>query len=217
MITRPELGDVDAIVLAGGQSARMGVPKAHLPFGNATLLETVVAILRPVFKTVYVVGRDRERLASLGATLLIDDRDEQGPLVGLARGLAASDARWCFAVGCDMPFLSPQVIRRMASLLTAECDALAANVGGRIQPLHAFYSTACLSTALGLLDEGTTSLKALLATCKVQYVDGREFLDLDPELASFMDLDTEVEYRAAREMSERVGALEPRPVDRTME
>ena len=91
----------------------MGAPKAHLPFGNATLIETVVATLRPVFKTVYVVGRDRERLVDLGVTLLIDDRDEQGPLVGLARGLSASDAPWCFAVGCDMPFLSPLVIRRM--------------------------------------------------------------------------------------------------------
>ena len=195
----------------------MGVPKAHLPFGNATLLETVVATLRPVFKTVYVVCRDRERLAGLGATLLIDDRDDQGPLVGLARGLSASDAPWRFAVGCDMPFLSPQVIRRMASLPPTTATCWRRTLKGRIQPLHAFYSTACLSTALGLLDEGTTSLKALLATCKVQYVDGREFLDLDPELASFMDLDTEVEYRAAREMSERVGALEPRPVDRTME
>ena len=87
--SRPELPDMDAIVLAGGQSARMGVPKAHLPFGSSTLIETVVTTLRPVFKTVYVVGRDRERLAGLGATLLIDDRDEQGPLVGLARGLSA--------------------------------------------------------------------------------------------------------------------------------
>ena len=110
-----------------------GAPKAHLPFGSATLIETVVATLRPVFKAVYVVGRDRERLAGLGATLLIDDRDEQGPLVGLARGLSASDAPWRFAVGCDMPFLSPRVIRRMASFLD-DCDVLAANVEGRIQP-----------------------------------------------------------------------------------
>ena len=111
-----------------------------------------------------------------------------------------------------MPFLSPQVILRMASFLDG-CDVLAAKVEGRIQPLHAFYSTGCLPTALGLLENGTTSLKALLATCKVQYVDGREFLDLDPELASFVDLDTEEEYRAARRLAERVGASEPRPLD----
>ena len=188
----------------------MGVPKAYLPFGNATLIETVVATLRPVFKTVYVVGRDPERPIGLGATLLIDDRDEQGPLVGLARGLSASDAPWCFAVGCDMPFLSPRVIRRMARSLD-DCDVLAANVEGRIQSLHAFYSTGCLPAALGLLDKGNTSLKALLAACKVQSIDGCDILDLDPELTSFMDLDTEEEYRAARQIVERVGALELAP------
>ena len=188
----------------------MGVPKAHLPFGNATLIETVVATLRPVFKTVYVVGRDRELLVDLGVTLLIDDRDEQGPLVGLARGFSASDAPWCFAVGCDMPFLSPRVIRRMASFLE-DCDVLAAYVEGHIQPLHAFYSIGCLPTALGLLDKGSTSLKALLAACKVHSIDGCNLLDLDPELTSFMDLDTEEEYRAARQIIERVGALEPAP------
>ena len=203
-----DLREIDAIVLAGGQSARMGVPKAHLPFGSSTLIETALATLRPLFRTVYVVGRDRERLAGLGAALLIDDRDDQGPLVGLARGLSASDARWCFAVGCDMPFLSPRVIRRMASYLDG-CDALAAKVAGRIQPLHAFYSTACLPTALGLLDRGDTSLKALLEACKVRSIDGSEFHDLDPELTSFMDLDTEEEYMTARQMVERVGGLEP--------
>ena len=210
MTSRPELRDMDAIVLAGGQSARMGAPKAHLPFGSATLIETVVATLRPVFKTVYVVCRDRERLAGLAATLLTDDRDDQGLLVGLARGLSASDAPWRFAVGCDMPFLSPRVIRHMASFLD-DCDVLAANVEGRIQPLHAFYSTGCLPAALGLLDKGTTSLKALLAACKVRSIDGRDFLDLDPELTSFMDLDTEEEYRAARQIVERAGTLEPAP------
>lgn len=202
MIGRPDLQDVDAIVLAGGQSVRMGVPKARLPFGDSTLIETVVAALRPLFRTVYVVGRDHEPLADLAVTALTDDRDDRGPLVGLARGLSASDASWCFLVGCDMPFLSPQVIGRMAGFLD-ECDMLAADVEGRLQPLHAFYSTRCLPAALRLLDEGDTSLKGLLAACKVRSIDGSEFLDLDPELTSFMDLDTEEEYRAARRIVER--------------
>ena len=180
----------------------MGVPKAHLPFGDSTLIESVIAILRPMFRTVYVVGRERERLAGLDATLLIDDRDDSGPLVGLARGLSASDAPWRFLVGCDMPFLSPRVIGRMANLID-DCDVLAARVDGHVQPLHAFYSTRCLPKAMELLDAGDTSLRALLAVCKVRSLDGSDFLDLDPELSSFVDLDTEEEYRAARRIIER--------------
>ena len=202
VIGRPDLHDMDAIVLAGGQSVRMGVPKAHLPFGDSTLIETVIATLRPLFRTVYVVGREHEPLAGLAVTALTDDRDDGGPLVGLARGLSVSDAPWCFLVGCDMPFLSPQVIGRMASLLDG-CDVLAADVEGRMQPLHAFYSARCLPKAMELLDGGDTSLKGLLAACKVRSVDGSEFLDLDPELTSFRDLDTEDEYRAARRIVKR--------------
>ena len=201
---------MDALVLAAGQSSRMGMPKAHLPFGDATLIETVISALRPLFRTVYVVGRDRDRLAGLGAELLIDDRDDQGPLVGLARGLAASDGPWRFAVGCDMPFLSPPVIRRMASFLD-DCDAMAAIVEGRTQPLHAFYSTGCLPAALGLLEMGNTSLRALLEACKVRSISGSELLDVDPELTSFMDIDTHEEYMAARQRAERAGTPKPPP------
>lgn len=208
MIGPLDLHDVDAIVLAGGQSARMGVPKAHLPFGGSTLIETVIATLRPLFKTVYVVGRERERLAGLDATLLIDDRDDSGPLVGLARGLSASDAPWCFAVGCDMPFLSPRVIGRMASLL-GDCDVLAASVDGHVQPLHAFYSTACLPAALRLLDEGDTSLRALLNASRVRSIEASAFLDVDQELDSFRDLDTAEEYDAALRIAGHAGAPGP--------
>ena len=214
MTSRSELRDMDAIVLAGGQSTRMGVPKAYLPFGSTTLIETVVAVLQPLFRTLYVVGRDGKRPAGLSVTLLSDDRDDQGPLVGLARGLSASDGQWCFAVGCDMPFLSPRVISRMADAIE-DCDALVAVVAGHIQPLHAFYSTACLPTALRLLDEGNTSLKALLDACRVRSVEARGFLDLDPELASFKDLDTEEEYRSALRTAGHAGAPKPAPEEGT--
>lgn len=210
MIGPPDLHDMDAIVLAGGQSVRMGVPKAHLPFGDSTLIETVVAALRPLFRTVYVVGRDHEPLADLAVTPLTDGRDDRGPLVGLARGLSASDAPWCFLVGCDMPFLSPQVIGRMASLLD-DCDVLAASVEGHVQPLHAFYSTACLPAALRLLDEGDTSLRALLSASRVRCVDARGLVDVDAELDSFRDLDTAEEYDAALRIAGHAGAPGPAP------
>ena len=49
---------MDAIVLAGGGSRRMGAAKATLPFGDTSLVGTAVAALRPVFRQVLVVTRD---------------------------------------------------------------------------------------------------------------------------------------------------------------
>jgi molybdopterin-guanine dinucleotide biosynthesis protein A len=196
---------MDAIVLAGGDSRRMGFPKAFLTLGNTTLIETVISRLQPIFRRVLVVGRDSKGLRDLDAVVLTDQRMERGPLVGVARGLAISDAPWCFVVGCDMPFLSQEVIKRMALHLD-NCDVLAPMVDDHLQPLHAFYSQRCLPIAKKLLDYGVTSLQAIFPSCNVNTLESDVFLDIDPDLLSFRDLDTVDDYHAALRL---VQGLEP--------
>lgn len=192
---------LDALVLAGGKGSRMGGPKALIPLGNTTLLGATLARLRPMFRRVMVVARQREVLAGLEAEILTDDRPEQGPLVGLARGLAASNAPWCFVTGCDMPFLNPAVIGLMAENL-AGCEILVPSLDGKLQPLHAFYSLDCLPRARDLLDNGVVSMVALLSRCQTRTMAASDFRDLDPGLRSFMDVDTQDDYRAVQELSE---------------
>lgn len=199
--------DMDALVLAGGESRRMGASKAALPFGEGTLAGAVVSTLRPLFGRVLVVARESQGWLGEGVELLTDDRPERGPLVGLARGLGASEAAWCFVVGCDMPFLRPEVILRMAERLDG-CDVLAPSIGGRVQPLHVFYSQRCLAPARRLLDSGVTSLGALLRLCRVRTVAASDFLDLDHYLMSFRDVDTREEYEAARELAFKLRSRE---------
>ncbi len=202
--------DLDALVLAGGESKRMGLPKASLPLGRTTLIGTVIDILRPLFHRVLVVARDNQAWAELDVEVLTDDRLERGPLAGLARGLAASDALWCFVVGCDMPFLRPAVILRMAEHLD-QCDILAPYLEGRFQTLHAFYGKGCLPCARELLDDGITSLQALLSCCRTKTVVASNFFDLDPHLLSFRDLDTPEDYLIARQ---QVQGFQQQKVDR---
>ena len=194
-----ETHDLDAIVLAGGESRRMGPSKALLPLGDTTVIGVVLATLGPLFRRVMVVSRERRDLPDLPAELLLDGRPERGPLVGLARGLEASDAPWCFVVGCDMPLLRPAVIGRMAEQL-GEAQVLVPHLDGHPQLLHAFYARSCLPHAEELLSQGTTSLRALLFRCKVETVDARDFRDLDPGLHSFRDVDTVDDYQAAQKL-----------------
>lgn len=195
--------DLDALVLAGGESKRLGSPKALLPLGNASLIETVLARLQPLFRRVLVVVKEKEGFAELDAEVLTDARLERGPLVGITQGLEASDAPWCFVAGCDMPFLDPQVIQRMAERLDG-CDILAPYMEDRFQTLHAFYSQACLPFARTLLEEGNTSPRALFSLCKVRTIEAADLLDIDPDLLSFRDLDTVEEYRAAVEAAQNL-------------
>ena len=196
MSERSDISQMDAIVLAGGDSRRMGSPKATLPFGGTTLLGAVVEALRPVFRQVLVVTRDKAPLSGLDVEILEDDRPLQGPLVGLARGLSHSGAPWCFVAACDMPFLQTEVIRKMATHLRG-CDAVVPEYNGHLQTLHAFYSSGCLSIAEDLLGQGITSMKALLSRCRVTKLTEGHFASVPVEVRSFRDLDTDEEYRAA--------------------
>jgi molybdopterin-guanine dinucleotide biosynthesis protein A len=196
MSGRPDISQLDAIVLAGGDSRRMGSPKAILPFGSTTLVGAAVEALRPVFRQVLVITRDKAPLSGLDVEILEDDRPLQGPLVGLARGLSHSGAPWCFLAACDMPFLQTKVIQKMAAHLRG-CDAVVPEYNGRLQTLHAFYSNSCLSFAEELLGQGITSMKALLPRCRVTRLTEDHFASVPGGLQSFRDLDTDEEYRAA--------------------
>ena len=188
--------DMDAIVLAGGQSRRMGCTKANMLLNGSTLVERVVSILRPIFKRVLLVGPDPSGMDQLGADVFPDAWSQRGPLVGLATGLAASNESWCFLVGCDMPFLQEAVIFWMAEQLEG-CDILVPEIDGALQPLHAFYRRECLPKCEGLLEEGTTSLRSLIQLCPVRVCPLEGLLELDPDLISFKDLDTPEDYQQA--------------------
>jgi molybdopterin-guanine dinucleotide biosynthesis protein A len=45
-----------AVILAGGRSSRMGMPKAALPFGDSTILERLIDTLTPGFAEIVVVA-----------------------------------------------------------------------------------------------------------------------------------------------------------------
>ena len=213
----------DAIVLAGGQSRRMGRPKALLPWRQGSLLQEVVDGLRPLFRDVLVVSRADALLPPIvGARMVYDSVPEavapndglRGPLLGIATGLAASGAPWCFVAACDMPFLSPGPILAMAQRLDG-CDALVLRTGGHVQPLHAFYSCACLPEALALLRRGKAAPMSLLDVVRTRVIDAEELGQGPVEL---WDVDTPQQYVAALEAASKLSvdgaARPPQPLSR---
>ena len=105
------------IVLCGGQSSRMGRPKAWLPFGGELMLARVVRLLREAVEPVVVVAAPGQDVPPLPREVeVIRDEDEgKGPLAGLCAGLIALEGA-CDAVylsACDVPLLRPAFVRRV--------------------------------------------------------------------------------------------------------
>ena len=200
------IDDCTAVIMAGGDSRRMGRDKASLPLGEQSLIEHVAAALNPLFSRVYVsVRRPRPEIA---LPQIFDRVADGGPLAGLCASLAqiASGGEaatpWLFVVATDMPFVQASLIERLAQEREG-FDAVVPVVDGHPQPLAAFYATSALPDLERVLaGDGKHSLRAALERLNVCYVDQSRLLESDPALRSFVDLDTPQELdRARRELS----------------
>src|SRR5215470_5813664 len=112
---------VAGIVLCGGQSQRMGRPKAWLPFAGEIMLPRVVRLLREVVEPVVVVAAPGQDVPPLPAEVAMvrDEEQGRGPLQGLAAGLASlrGKADAAFLSSCDVPLLRPAFVLRLVELL----------------------------------------------------------------------------------------------------
>ena len=92
------------IILAGGESKRMGRPKHQIskPRGG-TILDHLTSGLSPLFTETLIVGRN---LLSPGISVRVveDVHHARSPLVGIYSGLLAAKTELSFVIACDMPF-----------------------------------------------------------------------------------------------------------------
>ncbi|MBO0821921.1 MAG: molybdenum cofactor guanylyltransferase, partial [Nocardiopsaceae bacterium] len=202
------------VVLAGGRSSRMGRPKAALEWHGSTLLRRTVGILERVTDGPVVVVRARgQELPDLPrGTLIADDpRDGQGPVQGIAAGLAAlrGQADIAFVSSTDLPFLHPAFVRRVLQGLDGGADAALPDVAlpvarGHRQPLAAAYRVSLADAAERLVKEGRLRPAFLFGQCAVERLDEAALREdpalaaLDPDLDSVVNVNTPAEYRAAR-------------------
>ena len=193
------IDDCTAIILAGGDSRRMGRDKANLPFAGKTLIQTVIATMQQLFPAIIVSVR--EPRPEIGLPQVCDMHADGGPLTGLVTTLGRIATPWAFVVACDMPFVSPAMVEQLAQH-RAQQQAVIPLVHGQVQPLAAFYAINALPWMRASLALGDKSLMGAISHLNVSYVDESQILKADPQLRSFFDLDTVQDVAIAQGMGE---------------
>ena len=138
------------IVLCGGRSSRMGRAKAWLPWFGKTMIEHVVATLRPVVDEVIVVTSEEVDLPPLGARVVIDRAQGEGPLVGIREGLKAATADLAMVTSVDAPFLGSEFIDGLFGMGCAAAPV----ADEHVQVLCAIYPCGAWRDADELLRQG---------------------------------------------------------------
>ena len=194
---------VGGIVLCGGQSKRMGRPKAWLPFGPETMLQRVVRLLSSVVNPIVVVAAPEQDVPPLpaGVEVVRDEEKGRGPLQGLAAGLMALRGRAdaAYLSSCDVPFLRPAFVRRLVELLGDHAICVP-RVGDYHHPLAAVYRLGVADAVARLLAEDRLRPFFLFEAVPTRVVEAAELSDVDPTFQTLRNLNTPEEYEAALRM-----------------
>jgi molybdopterin-guanine dinucleotide biosynthesis protein A len=179
------------LVLAGGESRRMGRTKAWLEVGETTLLRWVAGQLAPAFTEVMVSFAEPEQVEQHVPYRVVFDRvPSAGPLAGLEAGLNAARNEVVFAVACDMPYVT-QALAEMAVAASSGCDAAIPRIDGRPEPACAAYRKSALAAITRALDAGRYRAADLAENLDVAWLEG-----LDPDL--FRNLNAPEDYERFR-------------------
>ena len=190
-----------AIVLAGGQSRRLGREKALLEIAGQPLLARTVHTLAPLSDDIVVVTNQPARYANLNLPVRFvpDDQAGVGSLMGIYSGIKAVRHPWALAVACDMPFLNADLLRYMLSL-TPGYDVVIPHLPEGLEPLHAIYNHRCRSPMGRLLAQGHRKIIAFFPEVRVRYVTEEEIDLFDPQRRSFINVNTPQDWERVQRM-----------------
>ena len=189
MIPSPIFGDCTGALVAGGQASRLGgVVKGMIRVGGEPIAARTLRLFRGLFGEALVVANDAAPYEAFGAPVFPDRIRGKGAPGGLHAALSAATTRWVFTAGCDMPFLSAEPIAWLAA--RRDAPAVAVVWRGRLEPLHAFWSKACLPTVERMLQDGNPSMWKLATACGARFVTEEEWRTVDPEGRAFENANT---------------------------
>ncbi|WP_041245002.1 molybdenum cofactor guanylyltransferase [Gloeobacter kilaueensis] len=160
---------VAVLILAGGQSSRMGQDKALIDVEGTPMIRRVRDAARaalgaavPVWGIAPLPERYRE---SLSECRWIEDHYAEGPFVAFLQALPHIQSEWLLLLACDLPALQPAVLNRwyrsLAQLPHSTLAALPRSDKGW-EALCGFYHKRCFTSAVQFLGQGGRSFQGWL-------------------------------------------------------
>ena len=182
----------DAVILAGGNSRRMGCCKALLKIGGTSVLERTWGQLSD-FDEVLLSANDLSLGDGLPLRCVPDLWPGCGPLAGLHAALSATEKDALFCVPCDLPNFTGQVARLLLEHIPPEIQAVVCRDGtGKVHPLCGIYRRESLPVLEECLREGQYRVMRFLEMLSWQTFDTAAFL---PDNV-FLNMNGPEEYQA---------------------
>lgn len=137
--------NISAVLLAGGESRRMGRDKTTLLFHAKPLWQIQLELLQKLEPTeIFVSARTDPVWRPADVQFVADDLPSSGPLSGLAASLTRMRTQHLLALAIDMPFMTEEYLKSLCNQIEPGRGVIA-KIEDRFEPLAAIYPQEALA------------------------------------------------------------------------
>ena len=173
---------ISSVVLAGGQSQRMGNDKAFLKYKNKTFIDHLLDQLSVCDETLISV-KNKSKYEKFDYPLVEDEIADTGALGGIYSCLKVCKNDYLFVCATDMPLLESNLINFIIGFVSNDYDCFVIKSANKIHPLCAIYHKNCLPVIEMMIESGNYRLMDLLEQLRVKYIP-LEFSCFDDKVVS---------------------------------
>src|SRR6476661_964598 len=131
--------NISGVLLAGGESRRMGKDKATVLFRGKPLWEVQLGLLRKLNPSeILLSAKTDPSWRPADVQFVADDLPSRGPLSGLAASLTRMRAQHLLSLAIDMPFMTAEYLKFLSNQIEP-CRGVIAKIEDRFEPLAAIY------------------------------------------------------------------------------
>jgi molybdopterin-guanine dinucleotide biosynthesis protein A len=195
-----------AVILAGGLNSRMGGRnKAFLSVGSQRILDRICNTLAGLFEKRLLVTNAPLSYVEWDVEIITDLFPLRSSLTGIHAALVHTPESHVFVTACDTPFIRPGLVQALLGEAGSKWDVVIPVTERGHQPLCAIYSKRCLKPMERQLEKADPRISNVFSVVRVKEVPEEVLRRADPELLSFVNVNTPEDLAACESLEAPAG------------
>lgn len=186
-------------IMSGGQSRRFGADKTLSKLNNKPIINYILETCAPYTDDLFIVAKDIEKYRSVVSYPIVQDQfEQQCPLVGIITALTEAKHDHVIILPADAPLFRHTILKILISAYTSAVDAVVPILNDKTYPLTALYHKNMNQKLIECFQQNEYKLFKILKQFNVNYLEDSWFTAIDPELHSFVNINTQTDLDEAK-------------------
>jgi molybdopterin-guanine dinucleotide biosynthesis protein A len=152
--------DITGIILAGGQSSRMGTDKGLQELCGRPLISYTIQVLTELCNTI-IISTSSDAYQSFGFKTVADEFPGIGPMGGIYSALKQSKTQKNLVLSCDLPFVTKELLSFILENSEGYQVAVPWQEEQHYEPLCGYYNLSVLDPIYAFVQKGNYKLPDL--------------------------------------------------------